>query len=68
MCDNFHMLNLKRFFVRLDNILLMVVTFATSVVILSEDTRYLAIDLFKKIADSYLIMFIDSMSMGFICL
>tara|TARA_B100001250_G_scaffold221279_1_gene189795 strand:+ start:289 stop:678 length:390 start_codon:yes stop_codon:yes gene_type:complete len=36
-------------------------------VIFSEGARAAGFGLFRQIADSYLIMFIDSMSMGFIC-
>ncbi|MGB0551848.1 MAG: hypothetical protein ACPGQV_04610 [Alphaproteobacteria bacterium] len=35
--------------------------------IFSESARAAGFGLFRQIADSYLIMFIDTMSMGFVC-
>jgi hypothetical protein len=35
--------------------------------IYSEGARAAGFSLFQRVADSYLIMFIDTMSMGFIC-
>ena len=35
--------------------------------IFSESARASGFGLFRQIADSYLIMFIDTMSMGFVC-
>jgi hypothetical protein len=35
--------------------------------IFSEGARAAGFGLFRQVADSYLIMFIDTMSMGFIC-
>jgi hypothetical protein len=36
-------------------------------VIFSESARAAGFGLFRQIADSYLIMFIDAISMGFVC-
>lgn len=35
--------------------------------IFSERARAAGFDLFRQVADSYLIMFIDTMSIGFVC-